>query len=83
MKSDSRHLIAPLAAGPSAQCDPTSRAVVDIAPSGLERLLPPLPPGYAVMMTPDPNGTPAYWFDDRDMREYAIAAMKLLLEHGQ
>jgi hypothetical protein len=37
--------------------------------------LPPLPKGYIVQMTPDPDSTPAEWFDETDMREYARAAL--------
>ncbi len=37
--------------------------------------LPPLPKGYIIQMTPDPDSTPAQWFDETDMREYARAAL--------
>ena len=38
--------------------------------------LPPMPQGYMVMMTPDPEGTPAIWYDEHDMRDYARAAIR-------
>ncbi|MCK9553494.1 hypothetical protein [Aquamicrobium sp.] len=40
--------------------------------------LPPLPNGYVIQMTPDPDSTPAEWFDETDMRNYARAALAAL-----
>ena len=51
------------------------------------RPYPPLPEGFVVMMTPDPEGTPGVWYDEHDMRAFvdadraAAAPAKTRLDH--
>lgn len=53
----------------------TKPSIFQPKPSGNAGELPPLPKGYVIQMTPDPDSTPAEWFDETDMRDYARAAL--------
>jgi hypothetical protein len=43
----------------------------------------PLPQGFTVHMSPDPEAMPATWYDEQDMRDYAHAAAALVAASQQ